>query len=61
MLTTSGLDVVDSFTLEAFDWRTIWTRGSDPARRFLLRLAGPAIARSQLTAAENLVMIAQRA
>ncbi len=60
MLRSAQLRVVDSYTLEAFDLHTIWTRGSSATSRTLLRIAGPVIAATRFTAAENLIMIVER-
>jgi 2-polyprenyl-3-methyl-5-hydroxy-6-metoxy-1,4-benzoquinol methylase len=60
MLDSAGLKAVDTYTLEAFDWHTIWTRGATTASRALLRGLGPGIAASRFTAAENLIVVAER-
>jgi 2-polyprenyl-3-methyl-5-hydroxy-6-metoxy-1,4-benzoquinol methylase len=60
MLHSAQLRVVDSYTLEAFDWHTIWTRGSGATSRSLLRVAGPVIGMSRFTAAENLIIVVVR-
>lgn len=61
MLESARLKPVDTYTLEAFDWHTIWSRGASPASRALLRVLGPGIAMSRFTAAENLIVVAERA
>jgi 2-polyprenyl-3-methyl-5-hydroxy-6-metoxy-1,4-benzoquinol methylase len=61
MLESASLRVVDSYTIDAFDWNTIWTRGGNEASRSALRLLGPLVAHTGITRAENLIVIAARA
>ncbi len=60
LLEGSGLEVQWAETIEAFDWTTIWQRGSNPLSRFLLRIAGPIIKWSRFTAFENLVIVSRK-
>ena len=60
MLRSARLRVVDSYTLEAFDWLALWKRGNDVARRAVLRVGGPLIGLTRFAARENLVVVAER-
>jgi hypothetical protein len=54
------LQIVDSYLLDAFDWRRIWRRSTSSVGRPALRVLGPALARSRLTRNENLIVVAQK-
>jgi 2-polyprenyl-3-methyl-5-hydroxy-6-metoxy-1,4-benzoquinol methylase len=59
-LAQGGLEVVDAYTLDAFDWRRIWTRSTNVAGRAALRVGGPVLDSLGVTRNENLIVIARR-
>jgi SAM-dependent methyltransferase len=60
ILSRAGFDVVETYCMEAFDWRRIWRRSTNPVGRPLLRAVGPLIARSRFTGRENLIVVARK-
>jgi SAM-dependent methyltransferase len=54
----SGLALCEQSVIEAFDWRTIYSRVLLPLPRLLLRTVGPLLARSRFTGRENLITVA---
>jgi SAM-dependent methyltransferase len=61
LLRLCGLRPESVYTIESFDWRTIYQRAGNPVARTALRLAGPFLALSRLTRGENLIVIARKA
>jgi SAM-dependent methyltransferase len=59
LLAQAKLCIVESYTLDAFDWRRIWRRSTSPVGRAVLRAAGPVLHRSRFTRRENLIVVAQ--
>ena len=60
ILRTANLTIVDTYTLDAFDWKRIWSRSTSGVGKTVLRALGPAIERSGFTSNENLVVVAER-
>jgi SAM-dependent methyltransferase len=61
LLERNGLRVERMYTMDAFDWNSIYKRIHQPVLRQLARLAGPLVAASRFTARENLVAVASLA
>jgi SAM-dependent methyltransferase len=59
ILGAADLQIVESYTLDAFDWRRLWTRSTNRPGRMLLRTLGPVLHYSRLTATENLIAFAK--
>lgn len=60
LLERCGFQVRWVETLECFDWTRLWQRGGSRLSRFLLRVGGPLLKWSKITAAENLVIVARK-
>jgi SAM-dependent methyltransferase len=60
LLERSGFQVEWVERLECFDYATLWRRGGSRLSRLLLRVGGPFMRWSRITAAENLVMVARK-
>jgi 2-polyprenyl-3-methyl-5-hydroxy-6-metoxy-1,4-benzoquinol methylase len=60
LLENAGLDVVSSYSLDAFDWARIWRRASTATRQAILRVAGYPADRLGVTRNENLIVCARR-
>ena len=60
LLNAAGLTQDARFTMEAFDWTTIYQRVDGAVPRQLLQSVGPLISSSRFTRRENLIALARR-
>jgi len=59
LLERAGFELIGSQLLESFDWNHIYRRAGTTFTKLLFRAAGPLLAVSRFTRAENLVVIAR--